>query len=1309
MNMDEVAKPLHLKIYSYNLNGIKDFKKSKRIINKFQRLSKSDRSTSTIICLQETHLVDSEIRSFNLKWRFESLHSVSTDSTRGVAVLWLQHQWDGLKATKIDSEGRICSVTLEKGGINYTFTSVYSPNLSSNSAVDFVTLLNQHHNHIKNDFSDTQTYIAGDFNYTTDNRDYVKRSVGVTEQRVRTEMAQLCTDLGLIDTFRVIHHNGGHTWGHKKQRGVRLSRLDRVFAPISRRANIVESIVVPDFDDSDHSLLSTKLTIEDPILRGPGYYKIHPSILHDSNNLDIIKIAIDNAIHSSAHFTDKSLRWDFVKCMIRTECMALQTKLRRNMNELQDAENELNQLILNRPKYDLTSSSPCPHMLGILNNEIERLTNKVGALRATESDRIILNSRAKWAEEGEKSNKYFLNLEAKQKSKTVISKLVFEGQALTDTKQILQHSFEYYKRLYSQDETQQSSEEGSFLTDLPQVMEHDRNELDKAITIDDLILALKTSNDSTPGVDGIPYSLYKCFKSTLMPLLLDSWSHCVTNNTMSEEMRTSLITLIPKPHKDPTNIGNLRPISLTNTDIKLITKALTNKINKVLPYLIHESQSGYIPGRQIHDNLNIIEYAQNVIKQNSASAYLVSLDARKAFDSVNHTYMAKVLESYGFGESFINTVKLLYKNLKASVIINGFRSACFDLEVGVKQGDALSCALFVLCVDPLIRKIYSNPEIEGVKATSLFSHKNIEVKLVAYADDINPILVNIRSIQLLLATYSEFSSMSGIFLNTDKTEILALGRALPNPIQIDNNGSVVVVLSTAVRICGIFFPTDIEESYIHNVSDKISSLKKQLDKWSSRGLSIIGKNILIKTFGVSQLVHSMQTCHVKKTDLKKIEQIVFNFLWRSSCDKVKRKHMYLPKGQGGIGAIDVFSFYKSLKIKRVLRYLNSNFMASVLLESLLFKAGFRSPLVFDVSPKLIRNISHPSIKEGIENLSYLNEKLTLQYHKIPDMTDESQKEYVMLSLANYPIFNSPYMLKLANARDILMRLGRLGIFSIHTLLQFRVSNPGCDPCFCISSTIASLPKTWIKAYSDLLANGYLSRQLTEYNFGIDPDGRIFALTQSNKSYLSYLLIKWSNNLLSLDSLWLRAKHQFLEHHDIYMPKDPFNIPSYLSTYQQATQFKILHNAYTTRARLATYKIITDQESLCSYCLEEYDNLYHGLFKCPGSKASWVQLQNIVYELGLPITLNVGHILFGFSHEIKYHMALNSVALVVKSQLLHASNSRRFHTRDDLVDIIRDQYKLYQRRILISNLQIPDRKLRQDKLNNMWGPFCTFSV
>ena len=132
-----------------------------------------------------------------------------------------------------------------------------------------------------------------------------------------------------------------------------------------------------------------------------------------------------------------------------------------------------------------------------------------------------------------------------------------------------------------------------------------------------------------------------------------------------------MITLLPKEGKDTKDIKNWRPITLSNCDSKIITKAISLKTSKVLESIIDPSQTAYVPGRSVADNLRSNFFYKNHCNKNNIDAVLISLDAKKAFDSVDHKYIEETLIAYGFGPGFIQIFKTLYRNITARILING--------------------------------------------------------------------------------------------------------------------------------------------------------------------------------------------------------------------------------------------------------------------------------------------------------------------------------------------------------------------------------------------------------------------------------------------------------------------------------------------------------------------------------------------------------------------------------------------------------------------------------------------------------------
>ncbi len=134
-------------------------------------------------------------------------------------------------------------------------------------------------------------------------------------------------------------------------------------------------------------------------------------------------------------------------------------------------------------------------------------------------------------------------------------------------------------------------------------------------------------------------------------MIINSKKDNVLPNTLYE----ANISLILKKNKDETDPASYRPIALQNFDRKVVTKTLATRLNKHLSSIIHPDQTGFIPGRfsffNVRRLLNTI-YA-NHTKVNEAA--ILSLDAQ-----VEWPYMFGSLQKFGFGETFISWVKLIY-------------------------------------------------------------------------------------------------------------------------------------------------------------------------------------------------------------------------------------------------------------------------------------------------------------------------------------------------------------------------------------------------------------------------------------------------------------------------------------------------------------------------------------------------------------------------------------------------------------------------------------------------------------------------
>ena len=688
----------------------------------------------------------------------------------------------------------------------------------------------------------------------------------------------------LIDVWRKRNPSGvGFTWSNINQ----ASRIDRFLISKTLLKYVQTNTIFP-CTLSDHDYIDLKLSFDNYSNSRNGVWKFNTALLSDPDFVSMMSALIKGQKCRVDKFSSLGAWWDSLKLEIKRSCVGYCARKRALANRERSTLNK--RIISLRNRFHFGDQRVL--------KELKETQNALSSLIQKEAEGAKIRARAKWIEEGEKPTRYFFRLERKRAEKNSFTSLFdendIEKSAQSDIENIL---VDFYENLFSKDTSLDMQIQNKLIDDLElSLTDNERESCEGLFSREELISALQSlQTGKSPGSDGLPPEFYLAFIEDLQDPLLNVLNECFNAGTLTESQRESHLRLIYKKD-DKRRAKNWRPISLLNTDYKIASKIITERLKLVMASIVHQDQTCGVVGRTIFSNLQLVRDTLDMIDKTNETGIFVSLDQEKAFDRVDHSFLLRTLAKFGFGPSFCQWVHIFYSNVFSRIIVNNNLSRPIFLGRGVRQGCPLSPLLYVLVSEILSNQIRKHKEIEGFL---LPGAGGLQFKVSQYADDALVFLKSERSIRELLNVVRDYERGSGAKLNTTKSEIMWLGRwrtfgAAPFGLK----------LVTKMRILGVFFSNGLTSVDDDNWRAKLDKLEKILHLWNQRDLSFIGRAMIVNVLGASRFWHTAKVLQPPNWVYDRYNSIVWPFIWKGKMENVSRRRCCAPLSRGGLNIVD---------------------------------------------------------------------------------------------------------------------------------------------------------------------------------------------------------------------------------------------------------------------------------------------------------------------------------------------------------------------------------------------------------------------
>ena len=301
-------------------------------------------------------------------------------------------------------------------------------------------------------------------------------------------------------------------------------------------------------------------------------------------------------------------------------------------------------------------------------------------------------------------------------------------------------------------------------------------------------------------------------------------------------------------------MADYRPISLSNVVSRIVSKVLANRVKPLLPNIISDSQSAFVPGRLISDNTSVayeMLHRMRNRRKGKTGHMAVKLDISKAYDRVEWEFLRKIMVKLGLAEKWVNLAMQCVSSATYTVLLNGEPRGFISPARGIRQGDPLSPYLFLFCVEglsALIRRATDSQQLQGLRSC----RGGVSISHLLFADDsllfcpATPTDCN-RLIQIL----STYEQASGQAINRQKTALFFSPNTNVTVRERIRSMLNARIVSEFEKYLGL--PMVGGKNKMSTFKDLREKIAKRVTGWKEKFISKAGREVLIKTVACIRL------------------------------------------------------------------------------------------------------------------------------------------------------------------------------------------------------------------------------------------------------------------------------------------------------------------------------------------------------------------------------------------------------------------------------------------------------------------------